>query len=237
MAGQLASDFRCYIMENSSGRLYRIMNFHHVVQLFERRELFFAHPSSWQDPYETRLTYRENHKIYAQCWCGKGVSDAMWRIYSPNHLGIRISTSTRKLRQALEKSKKNADFDIRLGEVDYLSQFNINKSAKALHAELANSFDISRAIDFLYMKREAFSHEAEYRVVLINHAAEADQITKGFKVSINPMQLIDSILIDPRAPDELAAALSFYFTEKIGFKKRVQRSVLYKAPGLLVVEQ
>jgi len=213
------------------------MNFHHVVQLFERRELFFAHPSSWQDPYETRLIHQENHKIYAQCWCSKGVSDAMWRIYSPNHLGIRISTSTKKLRQALEKAKKQGGFDIRQGDVSYLSQFDLNKKARALHAELADSFYISKAIDLLYVKREAFDHEAEYRVVLTDQNAEPDQVAKGLRVPINPTQLIDSILIDPRAPDELAAALAYYFTEKIGFKKKVQRSVLYKTPTPLVVEQ
>lgn len=161
----------------------------------------------------------------------------MWRIYSPNHLGVRISTSTKNLRQALEKAKKQAGVDIRFGEVNYLSQFEINGKAKALHAELADSFDIAKAIDLLYMKREAFDHEAEYRVVLIDHNAKPDQITKGLRIAINPTQLIDSILIDPRAPDELAAALAFYFTEKIGFKKKVQRSVLYKAPTPLVVEQ
>lgn len=212
------------------------MNFHHVVQLFERRELFFAHPSSWQDPYETRLIHQENHKIYAQCWCSKGVSDAMWRIYSPNYLGIRISTSTKKLRQALEKATARSGFDIRQGNVHYLSQSDLNKRARALHAELAGSFDISKAIDFLYMKREAFDHEAEYRVVLIDNNSEPDQVTKGLRVSINPTQLLDSILIDPRAPDELAAALTYYFTDKIGFKKKVQRSVLYKTPTPLVLE-
>lgn len=213
------------------------MNFHHVVQLFEQQELFFAHPSSWQDPYETRLIHQENHKIYAQCWCSKGVSDAMWRIYSPNHLGVRISTSTKKLRQALERAKKQAHFDFRMGDVSYISQSNLNKKARALHVELAHSFDISKTIELLYIKREAFDHETEYRVVLTEHEAEPEQIIKGLRVAINPMQLIDSILIDPRAPDELAAALAYYFKEKLGFKKKVQRSVLYKTPTPLVVEQ
>lgn len=106
-----------------------------------------------------------------------------------------------------------------------------------MQAELAQSFDISKTIELLYVKREAFDHEAEYRVVLTDHGAEPEQITKGFRVAINPTQLIDSILIDPRAPDELAAALGYYFKEKLGFKKRVQRSVLYKTPAPLVVEQ
>lgn len=161
----------------------------------------------------------------------------MWRIYSPNHLGIRISTSTEKLRQALERANKQASFDIRLGDVKYLSQFELNKEARVLHKELADSFDISRAIDLLYMKRVAFDHEAEYRVVLTDHDADFDQATKGLRVTINPTQLIDNILIDPRAPDELAAALTYYFTEKIGFKKKVQRSVLYRTPTPLVIEK
>ena len=38
-------------------------------------------------------------------------------------------------------------------------------------------------------------------------------------IMINPNQLIDSILIDPRAPKELADALIFYFKEKRGYKK------------------
>lgn len=224
-------------MKNSAGRLYRIMNFHHVVQLFESKELFFAHPSSWQDPYETRLIHQGNHKIYAQCWCSKGVSDAMWRIYSPNHLGVRISTSTKKLRKALENTQKHHNFDARMEAVEYLSQFRINKRSKALHAELAKSFEIEKALDILYMKREAFDHEAEYRVVLIDHGAESEQVNKGLRVFVNPMQLVDSILIDPRAPDELSAALSYYFKDKIGFKKKVQRSVLYKTPNALVIEE
>jgi hypothetical protein len=145
--------------------------------------------------------------------------------------------STKKLRQALEKAQKQADFDIRLGEVDYLSQFDLNRKSKAIHAEIANSFDIAKAIDLLFMKREAFDHEAEYRVVLTFHGAKPDQIANGLRVNVNPSELIDNILIDPRAPDELAAALSFYFTGKIGYKKRVQRSVLYKAPTPLVVDQ
>lgn len=212
------------------------MNFHHVVQLFERQELFFAHPSSWSDPYETRLIHQDNHKIFAQCWCNKGVSDAMWRIYSPNHLGIRVSTSTKKLRQALEKGAKEKKLEFRLGDVDYMSQFNFNKTARTIHAELADSFSLEKALDLLFMKREAFDHEAEYRAVCISPNAKTDQVTAGLKIKVNPKKLIDSILIDPRAPDELADALIFYFKEKIGFTKRVQRSVLYKSPTPLVVE-
>jgi hypothetical protein len=54
-------------------------------------------------------------------------------------------------------------------------------------------------------------------------------------VPVDPDKLIDRILLDPRAPGELVEALAFYFKEKIKFKKRVGRSILYKSPTPLVV--
>ncbi len=223
-------------MKNSSGRLYRIVNFQHAVQLFEQKELHFASPSAWEDPYEMRLVHESISRTYAQCWCSKGVSDAMWRIYSQNHLGIRISTSTKKLREAIEAEAKIRNFDFRLGDVEYLTQLQIAQRTKDIHKNLNSSFSLDKAIDLLFLKREAFDHEAEYRAaVMLNHPA-AEASPKAIKIKINPHKFIDNILIDPRAPDELADALCFYFKNKIGYKKRVSRSVLYKAPSPLIFE-
>lgn len=221
-------------MKNSSGRLYRIISFHHAVQIFENRELFFSHPSNWEDPYETRLIHRENNKVFAQCWCSNGVSDAMWRIYSPNHLGIRIGTSTKKLRRALENSIKGDTQRLRMDDVSYVTQHSLNIKSKDIIDELKINFDIEKSTDFLFLKREAYEHESEYRVVVIDEQPPIGG--NGLAISINPNQVIDSILIDPRAPKELADALIFYFKEKIGFKKKCQKSRLYKTPIPLVLE-
>lgn len=221
-------------MKNSAGRLYRIINFHHAVQVFEKGELFFSHPSKWEDPYETRLIHRESHKVFSQCWCSNGVSDAMWRIYSPNHLGIRVGTSTNKLRAALEKGIKGSAKKLRMDDVSYISQHSLNMKSQSIRDQLEGSFDIDKSIDLLFMKREAYEHESEYRVVLIDE--QPPEEGGGVSVSINPHQVIDSILIDPRAPKELADALVFYFKEKIGFKKKCEKSRLYKTPMPLVVD-
>ena len=220
-------------MKNSSGRLYRIINFQHAVQIFEKKELFFSHPSNWEDPYETRLIHKENHKIFAQCWCSNGVSDAMWRIYSPNHLGIRISTSTKKLRAALENGISGSERTIRMGDVSYMSQSGLNIKSRKITEELKKDFDVMKSTDLLFMKRWPYEHESEYRVVVID---ELPSDSSGVTISINPYQLIDSILIDPRAPKELAEALIFYFKEKIGFKRKCEKSRLYKIPIPLVIK-
>ncbi|WP_210456097.1 DUF2971 domain-containing protein [Pantoea ananatis] len=220
-------------MKKNAGRLYRIISFEHAVQIFEKGELFFSHPSNWEDPYETRLIHKENHKIFAQCWCTNGVSDAMWRIYSPNHLGIRISTSTKKLRAALEKGIIGSQKKVRMSDVSYMSQYTLNFESKKTMEELKNDFDIIKSTDFLFMKRAPYEHESEYRVVVID---EKPPKGNGVTISINPHQLIDSILIDPRAPKELAEALVFYFKQKIGYTRRCEKSKLYKMPSPLVIE-
>jgi Protein of unknown function (DUF2971) len=215
---------------NSSGRLYRILSFDRAVQIFEKGELHFAHPSSWSDPYEVRLLHPASHQLFGQCWCTKGVSDAMWRIYSTSHLGVRISTNTRKLRQALEAQAAKLGYGLRLSEVSYSSQHVLNSKLASIRKNLDANFVVARAMDALFLKRDAFEHESEYRAVMHCPTATQVEVQGGIKLRVEPHKLIDSILLDPRAPDELAAAFSYYFKEKLLFNKKVQRSVLYKSP-------
>jgi hypothetical protein len=224
------------LSNNTSGRLYRILSFDRAVQIFEKGELYFAQPSTWPDPYEVSLVHPNSHKLFGQCWCTRGVSDAMWRIYSPDHLGVRISTSTRKLRQALAPELTRRGHKLRLENVGYLSPHELRSKVSTIRKELAAEFDVQRAMDALFLKREAFDHESECRAVIYCPEATKVQARKGIKIQIDPHQLIDSVLLDPRAPDELASALAFYFKGKLKFTKRVQRSVLYKSPKPLVVE-
>lgn len=223
-------------MKETSTRLYRILSFHHVVQIFETNELHFSNPSVWEDPYETRITHNDINKVFAQCWCTKGVSDAMWRIYSPNNLGVRIGTSVKNLNHMLTKASKDNKLLLRMGSVEYLPQKEINRKAKSIKKELSNNFDINKFTDLLFVKREAYDHESEYRAVLVSSDDESRDSSKGIKIKINANELVDSLLIDPRAPVELSDALIYYFKEKIGFSKKLKRSVLYKIPRPLLVK-
>lgn len=67
-------------------------------------------------------------------------------------------------------------------------------------------------VNLLFIKRLAFEHESEFRVVAVDNGSnDVNSISNGLK--IKPKSVIDSILIDPRAPDELADALIYYFRE------------------------
>lgn len=215
---------------NSAGRLYRILDFSRVVQIFEEESLYFAHPQTWDDPYEARIEHQSSHALFAQCWCQLGVSDAMWRIYSTNHMGVRISTSTAKLSAAVRATTRPLGYAWEAGPVAYLSQYDLNRQIKQIVGSLQKKFDLAKAVQTLYMKREAFAHESEWRATIYCHDADRSVIQNGVKVAVNPHKIIDSILLDPRAPQELVDAFTFYFKEKLKFKGRVMRSALYKSP-------
>lgn len=220
----------------NSNRLYRIMDFTRVVQIFEKRELHFANPSTWEDPYEQRIKHQKSHALFSQCWCQLGISDAMWRIYSQNGAGVRISTTPAKLEGYVKAGMKGKGYKWRGRAVQYLSQAKLNSEAKRLAEELQGGFNITRAVDMLYMKRDAFRHESEWRATLYCPNQGPDEVKKGLTVNVDPHGLIDRILLDPRAPTELVDAFKFYFEKKLKFKGEVVRSVLYKSPKPLMVD-
>ncbi len=47
---------------------------------------------------------------------------------------------------------------------------------------------------------------------------------------MNPHKLIESILLDPRAPQQLVDAFTSYFVQKLQFKGRVGCSVFHESP-------
>lgn len=226
-------------MSKASGvsvdRLYRILDFSRAVQIFESESLYFAHPSTWEDPYETRVEHGRSHALFAQCWCQLGVSDAMWRIYSPAHMGVRLSTSAKKLSAALKAASKAHGYRWRGEPVEYLSQRDLNVKVREFSSSLKKDFNLSKAADILYLKREAFTHESEWRATIYYPDADPDLAPKGISVPVNPHELIENILLDPRAPQELVDAFTYYFKKKLKFKGGIERSVLYKSPSKIKI--
>lgn len=217
-------------------KLYRIMEFSKVVQIFENRSLYFANPSSWDDPYEKRMKHPCEHELFAQCWSTLGRSDAMWRIYSKNGLGVRIATTPKKFRTVLKDAVNGNRSKFRLKDVSYLNQVDVNTRARSIARKLNDFYDVRKAVDLLYIKREAFSHESEWRATIHSPMEGPLDIKKGISVAVNPHEFIDSILLDPMASDALANALKHYFTDVLGYKGSVLKSVLYKVPSTFEVE-
>lgn len=222
---------------NKDDHLYRIIKFHHVVEIL-KGQLHFSNPSVWDDPYEARVRHPEQHAMFAQCWSRKSMSDAMWRIYSPDHLGVRIRTTRTKLKKTIKSfAKSNENLKFRVADVEYKKTSTVVERTEAVVEALRTAFDISKFADLLFVKRSAFSHEEEVRAVMYCPNPTNTFKNTSIKIPVNGFDLIESIFLDPRAPQELIEALKFYLSEKMDFPiNRIYKSSLYTLDNAFEIE-
>lgn len=218
--------------------LYRIASFDKAVDILTSRKLYFAHPSTWDDPYERVLKHDRAKAIFAQCWCRKALSDAMWRIYSSNGLGVRIGTTRQRLHAALSVAKVSQKINFKIQNVEYLYQEELDVELKKAKDSLAANYTFANAVEPLFLKRKAFDHEQETRVLVYDNSTYLkDEDTKGITIDIEPFDVITSIWIDPRAPEAYVDAYKFYLKKRLGFPGTVEKSRLYLVPNQLSIEQ
>lgn len=215
--------------------LYRIISFEYLVEILEKKQLYFSSPYSWDDPFETQLKHPYSNQIYAQCWCSKGVSDAMWRIYSPDRLGVRIKTTHEKLKYQLEKATAGKKSKFKIKSVSYIPESELINLTESIADDLYQKFQIAKAIEPLFHKRLAFKHEYEVRAVIYSTEKIAADLSLGINLDINPDDFIETVLIDPRANETYVRAFKYYLKEKLNFKGRVEKSQLYSQPNLIEI--
>ena len=215
--------------------LFRYISLAQFISLIENRKLYLRKVKLWDDPWEAPddqlpLIRDDGMQIYSeslitastvgQCWTYEKDSDAMWRIYSGDRQGIMIETiaenfaSIDNLRRAL------------LAKVIYYNNSNYIDRRK----EINNNPSYSFAGDMV-LKREAFKHENEVRLLVCLQAypKEIDNIwdipVVGF--GIEPEFFIKSITFDPRADDWYVETIKKYCISK-NLNCSIEKSTLYK---------
>lgn len=216
------------------GHIYRYVSFERAVEIFRARELFFARPRSWKDPYEVQLVHRGSNSLFAQCWCQTAVSDAMWRLYCPDERGVRIGATKQKLVAELTRWTAASGLGLRHDEVRYEPAADLRALTRSLAKRLRAEFDMREAAGALLLKREAYAHENEWRAVIYGDAPEAGDA--GLRVQIDPARVITSVLLDPRAPEEWVAESARFFADELGYRKPVKASALSMPPERIVVD-
>ena len=173
------------------------------------------------------LGFRKN--LYGQCWTQTRENDALWRIYSPEKKGVRLTTTSRKLLYSLKEYGNPEKYkNCFIGKVQY---YNTKELLNLLKLQGANFiFDDSGVghAQTLLFKRIAFKHENEVRLIY-NSYNQFNHTKIGFE--IDPYELIDDIVFDPRIEYKLFKSYKDKLV-KIGFKKRIVRSNLYRIPEL-----
>lgn len=217
--------------------IYRIMSIHRLFQILDEKNITLVKPKKWDDPFEnallncnvvfpdgTKATISAKDSVYGQCWTFHSETDAMWRIYSHDKDGVRVTTTPRKLLNALQQNVDNPETTCFIGKVCYLTTQQLYEKFEQIHLF---STDGSGIAESLLYKRTEFAHENEVRLIYSGEDGKCD--SDIFKFSIDPNTLIDDLLFDPRMDKNLMRAFELVIREK-DYKATITKSTLYDAP-------
>lgn len=208
-------------------KIYRYMTLGKFMCMVEKQEIHLAKIKSWEDKWEiptdeAESKYLYNNELYGQCWSLEGISDALWKIYSSNKEGILIETSPEKFKLIS---------DIKFGILSPVIYYN--DLQKAL-SELKNAKDAKSIFGSGLLKRSAFKHENEVRLIVINNEKCLDKKYENcthINLKIDPFKFIEGIIVDPRASDWYLETIKLYCL-RLGFNIIPIKSDLYSPDDL-----
>lgn len=256
--------------------LYRFMSFTQFVDLVTGRRMYLSQVTRWDDSHEAhtmRKILREgilssnpqtparlvdaierfmHLSMYAQCWTTLPESDALWRIYSPDHMGVRIAVKRDRMVEAVT----NVAPGMRHGRVIYCQPDEAVRRvlAESLAPDPTGPLKVNM-VDCCLYKREEFGHEQEYRFCALlwppgpypqfpendNDPVVTDQIVAIYNAYTHePVKqyafdpsLIESVALDPRAPGWFLESVRNLCSTITGMGGvTVEKSKLYGRPAL-----
>lgn len=234
--------FKNFSNEELDCPIYRIFPLKYFLDMIENSRLLLPKINSWEDPYENFILrsnifangelienlQEESDLVFGQCWSIATENDAMWRIYSPNKECIRVKTSVRKLLNLLcPVIQKEGHFGLFLnetiiGKVLYKDQTDINVWVDSIEINPHNSDIMPIIIESLLIKRKAFEHEKEVRVIF--NAEDSDERFLDGTPNLvvfemdRPMDFIEEVKFDPRCDNSFFSLYKKIFVEKYHFE-------------------
>jgi len=229
--------------------VHRTFSFDRFVNLLRSRENGLVSPGLWDDPFENFLLAHTLVRTpdgelgtleplaadwYGQCWTATADSDAMWRIYSATHTGIKATARLGDLLDGLAVSARLApSLQAFAGRVEYHDQQAIAAHMSSLtFTDLALGGTNDRFAELLCVKREAFAHEDEIRLLYCDvEPKQADGTV--FRYGFDPNSVLKSIEVDPRMSHQEAATVIGKLRLE-GLTEPAARSTLYDAPSFTI---
>lgn len=215
--------------------LYRIMSFRHVIDMFDTSRLRLSMPSTWDDPYEKLVEYSRQEMVFAQCWSKHETSDALWRIYSSDRMGLCVRTTRSRLNKALQDVQEVVPLDFRIDDVEYLPDPDAVERASALVHDAETSGNLAQGVlASLFIKRAAFAHEAEVRAA-VHLRGSRDNYSPQLFLTANPHFLLDRVEFDPRADPVFIRICTHYLQTAACFEGEISRSTLYDKSDCMII--
>ncbi len=235
---------------NLNQPIYRIYALNRFEELLASSDDALVNPTKWDDPFEsffleaTEVQDNSTGEIislknlaanwYGQCWSKKAESDAMWRIYSHNKMGVKVGTTVRKLFDNFKKVVSTApNLQFFIGAVDYKTEAEITALMKQItFLDVAIGGQGEKFADLLCIKREAFEHEEEVRL-LFQDIDPKRGVGKVFKYKLNVNGVFEEVVLDPRLEDSAASAIELKLLSA-GCTLPISHSRLYRAPHFII---
>ncbi|MCW4469460.1 hypothetical protein OGH69_10825 [Flavobacterium sp. MFBS3-15] len=191
------------------------------------------------------FTIGSRDQYFGQCWSYKKESDAMWRIYSQHikdsnqnlivdNIGIKVKSTIRNVFEPLFTIQRNAinpynggpyNLCSFIGKVKYLKKQDLVTMLRDNASELLIDQSGKGQASTLMLKRLAFTHEREIRIVYHNDQCQTSD--KVYPYPIDPNKCFQEIVVDPRIPKDVYLEIKKIIKQS-GFKNRIIQSGLYK---------
>jgi hypothetical protein len=232
------------IIPDTDARIYRIYPKHRFLELLRSGKNALVKPDLWNDPFEnfflrSAVLGPKGERIvissladdwYGQCWTLNEDTDAMWRIYSHDKDGIKVRTTIRKLFDSFyDENDKFARLKFLMGSVRYWKEAEIvDLMNKVSFYDIAFGGQATGFAELLCVKREAFEHEREVRLLFQDLAPKRSSgPVVLFDIEVN--KVFDEVVLDPRLSEAEAAAFSAEIVAA-GCTLSISQSPLYRLP-------
>lgn len=243
--------------------IYRIFPLDRFLQTLRKRKNVLVRPTKWEDPFEDVLMARTqiddphlgrfplrnlSDDWYGQCWSLNEETDAMWRIYSsdPNskrdkyrrRAGVKVRTTIRKLFDSLRAHPcPMPSLQFFVGKVEYETEAGIAAMMGGLtFLKVSSGGQGDGFARLLCVKREAFRHEAEIRLLFQDVPEKRFGQDGLFRHAVDPAAVFEEVVLDPRLTDANAAVVEGRL-RAAGCPVGVRRSELYRVPEFVIPMQ
>ena len=224
--------------------IYRIFTKRRFLELIRSRKNALVSPRLWGDPFEnfflrSEVVGPEGEKIsiegiaedwYGQCWTLNEDTDAMWRIYSHEKDGIKVKTTIRKLFNCFyDADDRFASLKFLIGKVEYWTEAQIfDVMSKTSFSDIAYGGQATGFAKLLCIKREAFEHEREVRLLFqdLDPKRSSGNVAL-FDFDVNA--ICDEVVLDPRLEATQFSELKVEI-EAEGCNIPIAQSPLYRVP-------
>jgi hypothetical protein len=221
--------------------VYRIMPQDYVFSLFAARQNVLSQVHNWKDKFENfqlalggvldgeRFEYGFKDDFVGQCWTRDSLSEAMWGIYAndPAVRYLRIRSTPRKLLGALVAAHPLMPREMCfIGKVEYKREQELEALVQGGGPLELGAVPFARA---LLLKRNAFRHESEVRLLYLGDAKDYDE--KGlYRYAVDPQEMITQIMADPNRDRNKWLEDKREIERVTGFAGEIKRSKTYDPP-------